>query len=127
METLRTLPRDTDPLTMMLHLEERHFLADHNLNYLDKTTMAFGVEGRVPLLDLELVEFAAAVPSRFKVSRLQGKYLFKKAMEPFTSARGHLPAQDRLRRSFAPLDGKGLEGARSGYAVFAGRSCAGRI
>lgn len=82
-ETLAALPAGTDALTSMLHLEQRHFLADHNLNYLDKTTMAFGVEGRVPLLDLEFVEFAAAIPSRFKVSRLTGKYIFKKAMEPF--------------------------------------------
>ncbi|OFW03158.1 MAG: asparagine synthase (glutamine-hydrolyzing) [Acidobacteria bacterium RIFCSPLOWO2_02_FULL_68_18] len=83
LETLDHLPPDADPLTMMLHLEQRHFLADHNLNYLDKTTMAFGVEGRVPLLDLELVEFVATVPSRFKVAGREGKYLFKKAMEPY--------------------------------------------
>ncbi len=45
--------------------------------------MAFSVEGRVPLLDLELVEFAAAIPSGLKVSGQTGKYFFKKAMEPF--------------------------------------------
>jgi asparagine synthase (glutamine-hydrolysing) len=45
--------------------------------------MAFGVEGRVPLLDLEFVEFAAAIPSGLKVSGQTGKYIFKKAMEPF--------------------------------------------
>ena len=43
LDTLTTLPPGTDPLAMMLQLEQRHFLADHNLNYLDKTTMAFGV------------------------------------------------------------------------------------
>jgi asparagine synthase (glutamine-hydrolysing) len=83
LNTLATLPPGTDPLTMMLQLEQRHFLADHNLNYLDKTTMAFGVEARVPLLDLELVAFAATIPSRYKVRGLTGKYLFKKAMEPY--------------------------------------------
>jgi asparagine synthase (glutamine-hydrolysing) len=83
LDTLATLPAGTDPLTQMLQLEQRHFLADHNLNYLDKTTMAFSVEGRVPLLDLELVEFAAAIPSGLKVSGQTGKYIFKKAMEPF--------------------------------------------
>jgi asparagine synthase (glutamine-hydrolysing) len=82
-ETLNALPPDADPLTEMLLLEQRHFLADHNLNYLDKTTMAFGVEGRVPLLDLEFVEFAAKVPAEFKVSGDTGKYIFKKAMEPY--------------------------------------------
>jgi asparagine synthase (glutamine-hydrolysing) len=82
LDTLAALPPDADTLTRMLHLEQRHFLADHNLNYLDKTTMAFGVEGRVPLLDLEFVEFAAAIPSHLKVSGQTGKYIFKKAMEP---------------------------------------------
>ena len=44
--------------------------------------MAFGVEGRVPLLDLEFVNFAASIPSDMKVSGQTGKYIFKKAMEP---------------------------------------------
>lgn len=81
-ETLATLPTGSDALTGMLHLEQRHFLGDHNLNYLDKTTMAFSVEGRVPLLDLEFVEFVASIPSDLKVSGQTGKYIFKKAMEP---------------------------------------------
>ena len=34
----------------MLYLECRQFLADHNLNYTDKMSMAEGVEVRVPLL-----------------------------------------------------------------------------
>ena len=82
LDTLAGLPESADALTRMLHLEQRHFLADHNLNYLDKTTMAFSVEGRVPLLDLEFVEFAAGIPSDLKVSGQTGKYIFKKAMEP---------------------------------------------
>jgi asparagine synthase (glutamine-hydrolysing) len=83
LDTLATLPARADTLTRMLHLEQRHFLADHNLNYLDKTTMAFSVEGRVPLLDHEFVKFAAAIPSHLKVTGDTGKYIFKKAMEPF--------------------------------------------
>ena len=83
LDTLAALPEHADTLTRMLHLEQRHFLADHNLNYLDKTTMAFSVEGRVPLLDLEFVTFAAAIPSDLKVSGQTGKYVFKKAMEPY--------------------------------------------
>ena len=82
LETYDGLPPEADALTRMLHLEQRHFLADHNLNYLDKTTMAFSVEGRVPLLDLQFVEFAASIPSDLKVSGQTGKYIFKKAMEP---------------------------------------------
>ena len=42
----------------MLYLEGKFFLADHNLNYTDKMSMASGVEVRVPLLDPQLVELA---------------------------------------------------------------------
>jgi asparagine synthase (glutamine-hydrolysing) len=71
-----------DPLDRMLILETRHFLADHNLNYTDKMGMAAGVEVRVPLLDLELVKFAARIPTRMKLQRGTTKAIFKRAMLP---------------------------------------------
>ena len=58
MQTLERAPKDLAPLNRMLYLETKHFLADHNLNYTDKLSMATGVEVRVPLLDKELVQFA---------------------------------------------------------------------
>jgi asparagine synthase (glutamine-hydrolysing) len=67
----------------MLYLEAKHFLADHNLNYTDKTGMAAGVEIRVPLLDLELAEFATRIPPSLKQKGRIGKAIFKKAMEPY--------------------------------------------
>lgn len=70
-----------DSLSRVLHLEQKNFLSDHNLNYTDKSTMAFGVETRVPLIDLELVRFAKALPSRFKMKGLTTKWIFRKAME----------------------------------------------
>jgi asparagine synthase (glutamine-hydrolysing) len=81
LESLARIPNERDPLNRMLYLETKHFLADHNLNYTDKTGMAAGVEVRVPLLDIELVEFAARIPSRLKQKGMVGKYIFRKAME----------------------------------------------
>lgn len=69
------------PLNKMLYLESRYFLVDHNLNYTDKLSMAVGVETRVPLLDPDLVEFASRLPVAMKCRQLQGKWIFKKAME----------------------------------------------
>jgi asparagine synthase (glutamine-hydrolysing) len=66
----------------MLYLEGKFFLADHNLNYTDKMSMAHGVEVRVPLLDPELVSFAARLPDRMKQRGATGKWIFKRAMEP---------------------------------------------
>lgn len=83
LQSLTSIPREHDRLNRLLYLETKHFLADHNLNYTDKTTMAAGVETRVPFLDPELVALAARVPSRLKLRGTIGKSIFKKAMEPF--------------------------------------------
>ena len=63
---LATLPPGLPPLQRMLALEQRFFLADHNLLYTDKMSMAAGVEVRVPFLDNDLVRLANALPARFK-------------------------------------------------------------
>jgi asparagine synthase (glutamine-hydrolysing) len=82
-EFLAPLPRTVSPLDRMLALEQRFFLADHNLMYTDKMSMAVGVEARVPFLDLELVEFAARIPVKYKQRGRVGKWVLKKAMEPY--------------------------------------------
>jgi asparagine synthase (glutamine-hydrolysing) len=83
LQSLRHIPAERDSLQRMLYLEARHFLADHNLNYTDRAGMAAGVEIRVPLLDLDLVNFATRVPSRMKQRGGTGKAIFKRAMEPY--------------------------------------------
>ncbi len=83
LQTLTHLPADTEPLNRMLYLECKHFLADHNLNYTDKMGMAAGVEVRVPLLDLDLVQLAGSLPIDMKQRGTVGKWIFKKAMEPY--------------------------------------------
>jgi asparagine synthase (glutamine-hydrolysing) len=80
---LHKLPDDLDSLERMLALEQRFFLADHNLTYTDKMSMAAGVEVRVPFLDLDLVEYAAQIPNKYKQNRSAGKWVLKKAMEPY--------------------------------------------
>jgi asparagine synthase (glutamine-hydrolysing) len=80
---LESLPPTSCRLEGMLGLEQRFFLADHNLNYTDKMSMAAGVEVRVPFLDLELVDYAATIPNNLKLNRGEGKWILKKAMEPY--------------------------------------------
>ncbi len=82
-ETLHTLPASATDLDRMLRLEQQFFLADHNLNYTDKMSMACGVEVRVPLLDPDLLTLAASLPDNFKQHGNVGKWIFKKAMEPY--------------------------------------------
>ena len=83
LDFLQPLPDSVGPLDRMLALEQRFFLADHNLTYTDKMSMAVGVEVRVPFLDLELVEFAARIPISLKQRGSEGKWILKKAMEPY--------------------------------------------
>ncbi|MDB4888768.1 MAG: asnB1 [Gemmatimonadetes bacterium] len=83
LDFLAAMPVRGDPLNRMLALEQRFFLADHNLTYTDKMSMAVGVEARVPFLDAELVEFAARIPVSFKQRGRVGKWVLKKGMEPY--------------------------------------------
>lgn len=83
LSTLERLPEGVSELNKMLYLESKHFLADHNLNYTDKMTMALGVEGRVPFLDKDLVQFACSLPEHLKQNGATGKYILKKTMEPY--------------------------------------------
>lgn len=49
----------------------------------DRTSMAVGLEAREPLLDHRLVQYAARLPSAMRVRGGQGKWLMKKALEPY--------------------------------------------
>ncbi|MAT10378.1 MAG: asparagine synthase (glutamine-hydrolyzing) [Rhodopirellula sp.] len=80
---LADLPPKISRLDKILSLEQRFFLADHNLTYTDKMSMAAGVEVRVPFLDLDLVEFASTIPDCFKQRGNEGKWVLKKTMEPY--------------------------------------------
>jgi asparagine synthase (glutamine-hydrolysing) len=98
--TLARIPAEPDRLNRMLYLEARHFLPDHNLNYTDKMSMAHGVEVRVPLLDRELIAYAAHLPPGDKVRRLHPKAMFKDAMRPYLPP----PVLSRHKTGFgAPL------------------------
>ena len=64
-------------LERLLRLQFSHWLPDNMLLRQDRTGMAHAIEGRVPFLDHELVEFAARLPSRMKLRRLTGKYILR--------------------------------------------------
>lgn len=49
----------------------------------DKMTMAASLEGRLPLLDEQLIAYAASIPSHLKVRGWQTKYILKRAYANF--------------------------------------------
>lgn len=81
LDFLERIPHHVGPIDRMLALEQRFFLADHNLSYTDKMSMAAGIEVRVPFLDVEMVDFAARVPISLKQRGRVGKWVLRKAME----------------------------------------------
>jgi len=68
-------------LTRMCLDDTKHFLADHNLMYSDKATMAASVEGRPPLVDHRIVEFMFSLQPHFRIRGRKQKYLLKKCAE----------------------------------------------
>lgn len=81
-ERSERLRPDVPELNRLLYLEQQFFLADHNLNYTDKASMAESIEVRVPFLDRELMRFAATLPVDLKLKGTTTKYLLRKIAEP---------------------------------------------
>jgi asparagine synthase (glutamine-hydrolysing) len=80
MRRLHDRVRGQEVLDGMLYIDTKTWLPDDLLIKADKITMANSVELRVPLLDHKVLEFAAGLPSSFKVHGLTTKYLFKEAL-----------------------------------------------
>lgn len=71
----------SDNVQKLLWLDTKIILPDQFLEKVDKSTMANGVEVRVPFLDNDLASFALALPSELKVKNGVKKYLLKKALD----------------------------------------------
>ena len=73
-----TYPSNNGPfLDRLLRLQFDHWLPDNMLLRQDKTGMAHSIEGRVPFLDHELVEFAMRLPPHLKLRHFTGKYILR--------------------------------------------------
>ena len=70
-----------DTVEAISYMELMNYIGNHHLHRTDQFTMWHSIEGRVPYLDHELVEFAARVPSRFKVHKGTGKYVLRQVAE----------------------------------------------
>ena len=73
-------------LNRMMHLDLRMTLADDDLRKVNRTTECQGLLVRYPLLDEELVEFAARVPPDLKLKSGQLRYFFKRALKDYLPA-----------------------------------------
>ena len=84
---LAGIDADLEPLDRMLALDVESYLVDNLLVRGDKMTMAASIEGRMPLLDHELAEYAARLPTRLKASPRRTKIVVREV------ARRRLPPE----------------------------------
>ncbi|MGH9559786.1 MAG: asparagine synthase (glutamine-hydrolyzing), partial [Bryobacteraceae bacterium] len=82
---LGDLAASGDSLPSYLRFDQKYYLPDDILAKLDRTGMAHSIETRPPFLDHRIVEFAATLPSHFKIHNSRQKIVLKELM------RGKLP------------------------------------
>ena len=89
-------------LNNLLRFDFKGNMVDDLLMKLDKNTMAFAIEGRVPFLDYRLVEFAYKMLFNLKLKFFhKDKYIFRKAIK------NKLPNETRTRKKkhfFVPIN-----------------------
>ncbi len=72
-----------DPLSLVQYLDMKTYLVGDILTKVDRASMAHALEVREPLLDHELMGWVSGLPVDLKLRGTEGKYLLKRAMEPY--------------------------------------------
>jgi asparagine synthase (glutamine-hydrolysing) len=72
--------RGWEPLSRIQYVDIKTYLVDDILTKVDRASMAHSLEVRVPLLDHEVMEYAANIPARYKLHHGEGKHIFKQAL-----------------------------------------------
>ena len=102
--------RNADDVDRALYGDLTTYLPDQLLAKMDVSTMAHSVEARSPLLDKDLIEYSARIPTQLKLRRYTTKYLLKRLAERYVPRdilyrpkKGFvMPAGDWLRGELAP-------------------------
>jgi asparagine synthase (glutamine-hydrolysing) len=109
-----------DDVDRALYGDFTTYLPDQLLTKMDVSTMAHAVEARAPLLDQDLIEYAARIPTSLRLRGYTTKYLLKRLAERYVPRevlyrrkRGFvMPASDWLRGELAPYVRAALDSDR---------------
>jgi asparagine synthase (glutamine-hydrolysing) len=74
------------PHSRMMRFDFETYLPEDVLTKVDRMSMAHSIESRVPLLDNEVIDFAAALPSSLKIANGRRKHILKEAARPLLPA-----------------------------------------
>lgn len=72
-----------DSLALIQYLDYKTYLVGDINTKVDRASMAHSLEVREPLMDHELIDWLATLPTSHKIKGQEGKYIFKKSMEPY--------------------------------------------
>jgi asparagine synthase (glutamine-hydrolysing) len=81
-----------DDVTKMQYLDIHTWLRGNILMKADKMTMANSLELRVPFIDTKVFEFAATIPTKYKIANGTTKHVLREAMKDF------LPPEIKTRK-----------------------------
>jgi asparagine synthase (glutamine-hydrolysing) len=101
----------SDAVNRLLDLDIQTYLTDDILTKVDIASMAHSLEVRCPLVDQELMEFAASVPGEMKLRGLTTKLILREVAKPLLPEKiltrrkqgFGLPADRWMREDLAPL------------------------
>jgi len=99
------LNRENDEIDRIIAIDFQTFLVDDILQKVDRATSFASLEGREPLLDHRIVEFAATLPSDYKLRNGVGKSILRSVVHK------HIPKKimDRPKTGFGiPINIWGL-------------------
>lgn len=101
------------PLDKAAALDILGYLPEYQLAYMDRMSMAHGLEVRSPLCDYALVEYVASLPTSYRLNGTRSKHIFKHV------ARRWLPAEitERRKVGFDSPVGEWFKGELKGFLV----------
>jgi len=70
-----------DHLNRVMYVDLKTWLSDVFMEKVDKATMAFSLEGRLPFLDHRMVELAFQIPGQYKIRGTSTKRILKRAVK----------------------------------------------
>jgi asparagine synthase (glutamine-hydrolysing) len=101
-----------DFCVQMMFLDTVTYLPEDILVKLDRAAMAVSLEGRVPLLDHRVVEFAAGLPMSMKLRNGGGKWILRRLLDQYVPPE----LMDRPKKGFSLPIAEWLRGALREWA-----------